>query len=122
MFGAFHEMVTGQTGVENLSDLPPKLVVFDGVREFPMRVKCATLSWHTLRAALDRQQRYRQDRVLSGPPELQAMESDKSARSGKAAPDGATDGAASPRERCRSQAHEELLRPRDPRRHLRAGV
>ncbi len=56
MFGAFQEMVTGKTSVEKLSDLPPKLVVFDGVREFPMRVKCATLSWHTLRAALDRQQ------------------------------------------------------------------
>ena len=55
MFRAFQEMVTGKTGVEELSELPPKLVVFDGVREFPMRVKCATLSWHTLRAALDRQ-------------------------------------------------------------------
>jgi nitrogen fixation NifU-like protein len=29
-----------------------KLAVFAGVREFPMRVKCATLAWHTLRAAL----------------------------------------------------------------------
>lgn len=29
-----------------------KLVVFSGVREFPVRVKCATLAWHTLRAAL----------------------------------------------------------------------
>ena len=31
-----------------------KLAVFEGVREFPMRVKCATLAWHTLRAALER--------------------------------------------------------------------
>ena len=30
-----------------------KLVVFAGVREFPMRVKCATLVWHTLERALD---------------------------------------------------------------------
>jgi len=30
-----------------------KLTVFAGVREFPVRVKCATLSWHTLRAALE---------------------------------------------------------------------
>jgi len=29
-----------------------KLAVFEGVREFPVRVKCATLPWHTLRAAL----------------------------------------------------------------------
>jgi len=32
--------------------LPSKLGVFIGVREFPMRVKCATLAWHTLEAAL----------------------------------------------------------------------
>jgi nitrogen fixation NifU-like protein len=31
-----------------------KLAVFSGVREFPVRVKCATLAWHTLKAALDR--------------------------------------------------------------------
>jgi nitrogen fixation NifU-like protein len=31
-----------------------KLAVFSGVREFPVRVKCATLAWHTLNAALDR--------------------------------------------------------------------
>jgi nitrogen fixation NifU-like protein len=30
-----------------------KLKVFSGVREFPVRVKCATLAWHTLRAALE---------------------------------------------------------------------
>jgi nitrogen fixation protein NifU and related proteins len=38
-------------------DRPPasdlgKLAVFSGVREYPIRVKCATLAWHTLRAAL----------------------------------------------------------------------
>lgn len=32
--------------------LPNKLTVFSGVKEFPMRVKCATLAWHTLKAAL----------------------------------------------------------------------
>ncbi|MEM8884632.1 MAG: Fe-S cluster assembly sulfur transfer protein SufU [Planctomycetota bacterium] len=32
---------------------PGKLAVFMGVREFPMRVKCATLAWHTMKAALD---------------------------------------------------------------------
>jgi nitrogen fixation protein NifU and related proteins len=35
--------------------LPAKLAVFSGVREFPMRVKCATLAWHTLKAALEGQ-------------------------------------------------------------------
>jgi nitrogen fixation NifU-like protein len=37
--------------VENLG----KLSVLAGVREFPVRVKCASLAWHTLKAALDRQ-------------------------------------------------------------------
>ena len=36
--------------------LPSKLSAFSGVREFPMRVKCATLAWHTLKAALEGQQ------------------------------------------------------------------
>jgi nitrogen fixation NifU-like protein len=37
---------------EEVDALPPKLGVFSGVSEFPMRVKCATLAWHTLDAAL----------------------------------------------------------------------
>ncbi len=49
LFRAFHAVVTG-TG-DDQSALG-KLAVFAGVREFPMRVKCATLSWHTLRGAL----------------------------------------------------------------------
>jgi nitrogen fixation NifU-like protein len=51
MFESFHRMVTGQGGP--VDDLPPKLAVFAGVREFPARVKCASLSWHALKAALD---------------------------------------------------------------------
>jgi nitrogen fixation NifU-like protein len=47
LFSAFHALVT----VGSDSDLG-KLAVFSGVREFPMRVKCATLCWHTLRGAL----------------------------------------------------------------------
>ena len=35
---------------------PGKLAVFAGVREYPMRVKCATLAWHTLQAALEDQE------------------------------------------------------------------
>jgi nitrogen fixation NifU-like protein len=52
LFDRFHQLVTGS--------LPPgesetlgKLAVFSGVSEFPIRVKCASLSWHTLKAALD---------------------------------------------------------------------
>jgi nitrogen fixation protein NifU and related proteins len=48
LFTAFHEMVTGDGSVQ----APGKLQAFAGVREFPVRVKCATLCWHTLRAAL----------------------------------------------------------------------
>ena len=54
LFHGFHEMVTkgkdqAKEGEEDLG----KLAVFTGVREYPMRVKCATLAWHTLMAALD---------------------------------------------------------------------
>jgi SUF system NifU family Fe-S assembly protein len=45
---AFRALVTGK----KVAELPPKLRVFAGVSEFPMRVKCATLAWHTLEAAL----------------------------------------------------------------------
>ena len=45
-----HELLTTDTPVRN--DLG-KLVVFCGVREYPARVKCATLAWHTLKSALN---------------------------------------------------------------------
>jgi nitrogen fixation protein NifU and related proteins len=49
LFRGFHELVTrGEGDPEDLG----KLAVFEGVREFPIRVKCATLAWHTLEAAL----------------------------------------------------------------------
>jgi nitrogen fixation NifU-like protein len=51
-FERFHEVVTGQPSQELEPSELGKLVVFAGVREYPMRVKCATLCWHTLRAAL----------------------------------------------------------------------
>ncbi len=50
LFERFHTLVTGEADDEQ-EDLG-KLQVFAGVREYPMRVKCATLTWHTLRAAL----------------------------------------------------------------------
>jgi nitrogen fixation protein NifU and related proteins len=49
MFERFHELLTGEN---QASPELGKLAVFSGVREYPMRVKCATLAWHTLRAAL----------------------------------------------------------------------
>jgi nitrogen fixation NifU-like protein len=52
LFAKFHEMVTGADGSANDLEALGKLAVFSGVREFPMRVKCATLAWHTLSQAL----------------------------------------------------------------------
>ena len=51
LFEHFHRTVTGTTNGDG-SDLG-KLTVFAGVSEFPTRVKCATLAWHTLQAALE---------------------------------------------------------------------
>jgi nitrogen fixation NifU-like protein len=52
LFERFHGLVTGPpTGTVDASGLG-KLAVFSGVREYPVRVKCATLAWHTVRAAL----------------------------------------------------------------------
>jgi nitrogen fixation NifU-like protein len=50
---AFHALVTGKESPEGAEERLGKLVVFAGVREFPVRVKCATLPWHTFRAALE---------------------------------------------------------------------
>ena len=50
LFDRFHAMVTGK--VEPDRKQLRKLAAFGGVREFPARVKCATLAWHTLQAAL----------------------------------------------------------------------
>jgi len=52
LFQTFHDLVTGQQAQLDAPELG-KLAVFSGVSEFPIRVKCATLSWHTLRAALN---------------------------------------------------------------------
>lgn len=52
MFEAFHHMCTGEGEDVELDDDVEKLKVLSGVREFPTRVKCATLPWHTLVAAL----------------------------------------------------------------------
>jgi nitrogen fixation NifU-like protein len=51
-FERFHELVTSSASEEVSKDRLGKLAVFSGVREYPMRVKCASLAWHTLKAAL----------------------------------------------------------------------
>ena len=54
LFNAFHDLVTGvaSPGIGQLG----KLTAFSGLRKFPMRVKCGTLAWHTLRAAMESMQ------------------------------------------------------------------
>jgi nitrogen fixation NifU-like protein len=52
LFARFHDLITGKPGEGSGPELG-KLEVFSGVREYPVRVKCATLPWHTLKAALD---------------------------------------------------------------------
>jgi nitrogen fixation NifU-like protein len=53
LFKRFHDMVTAPRDPEpDELEALGRLAVFAGVREFPMRVKCATLAWHTLNAAL----------------------------------------------------------------------
>ncbi|HEY6120994.1 MAG TPA: SUF system NifU family Fe-S cluster assembly protein [Pyrinomonadaceae bacterium] len=55
LFSEFHQMVTAETEAD-VSPSLGNLRIFSGVREFPVRVKCATLPWHTLKAALENQQ------------------------------------------------------------------
>jgi nitrogen fixation NifU-like protein len=52
LFEDFHRLVTGVAGGEENLDRLGKLAAFSGVSEFPARVKCASLAWHTLHAAL----------------------------------------------------------------------
>jgi nitrogen fixation NifU-like protein len=56
VFQKFHQMITGDAAgaAERAAELG-KLGVFSGVCEYPARVKCATLAWHTFQAALDHQ-------------------------------------------------------------------
>ncbi|MFM0367125.1 Fe-S cluster assembly sulfur transfer protein SufU [Paraburkholderia sediminicola] len=57
LFGRFHKMVTASGLVPVGSPDLGKLAALSGVREFPARVKCATLAWHTLHAALQGEDR-----------------------------------------------------------------
>ena len=53
LFEKFHKMVTGGLNTKVDQHELGKLAVFSGVCEFPVRVKCASLAWHTLHAALE---------------------------------------------------------------------
>jgi nitrogen fixation NifU-like protein len=52
LFDRFHRLLTGEPLPAADTEGLGKLAVFSGVREYPVRVKCATLPWHTVRAAL----------------------------------------------------------------------
>jgi nitrogen fixation NifU-like protein len=54
LFQQFHEVATGHAPISSVQlESLGKLGVFAGVREFPMRVKCATLAWHTMHNGLE---------------------------------------------------------------------
>jgi nitrogen fixation NifU-like protein len=55
LFERFHRMLTDDGDAATAGEALGKLAVFEGVREFPSRIKCATLPWHTLHAALQGQ-------------------------------------------------------------------
>ncbi|HYE65400.1 MAG TPA: SUF system NifU family Fe-S cluster assembly protein [Pyrinomonadaceae bacterium] len=55
LFDEFHRMVRGELDEETTPHHLGRLTIFSGVREFPARVKCASLSWHTMHAALNDQ-------------------------------------------------------------------
>lgn len=52
MHDSFHDLATGKIAGAELPEAIDKLEVFSGVANYPARVKCATLPWHTLQAAL----------------------------------------------------------------------
>ena len=56
LFDEFHKLVTGEAKKNGDAKEMGKLAVFSGVCEYPARVKCATLAWHALHAALAGQQ------------------------------------------------------------------
>ena len=54
LFSEFHRLVRGELSGEEAEGRLGKLAVFSGVSEFPARVKCASLPWHTLKAAMEK--------------------------------------------------------------------
>ena len=57
LFDKFHKLCTGESDEVELDEFEDEIVklrVMSGVRQFPMRVKCATLSWHAVEAAINK--------------------------------------------------------------------
>jgi nitrogen fixation NifU-like protein len=54
MFDEFHKMVVGELDTKSAKHHLGRLTIFEGVREFPSRIKCASLAWHTLVCAIDK--------------------------------------------------------------------
>ena len=52
LFEVFHDIVTGKKTMDDFDENVNKIAAFAGVSEFPVRVKCASLSWHTMNLAL----------------------------------------------------------------------
>ncbi|MGH2575431.1 MAG: Fe-S cluster assembly sulfur transfer protein SufU [Ignavibacteria bacterium] len=57
LFKKFHTLVTSKIGTKPETEGLGKLQVFAGVRDYPVRVKCASLAWHTMNAALNEEQK-----------------------------------------------------------------
>ena len=56
LFNEFHKLVIGELKPDSGPNHLDKLAVFSGIWQYPSRVKCASLSWHTMNGALDKQQ------------------------------------------------------------------
>ncbi len=54
VFGEFHKMVLGEMDPDQQEHRLGKLALFKGIREFPSRIKCASLSWHSLMGVLEK--------------------------------------------------------------------
>ncbi|HKA35171.1 MAG TPA: SUF system NifU family Fe-S cluster assembly protein [Thermoanaerobaculia bacterium] len=67
LFERFRALITGAGTPGGGPDLE-KLEVFSGVREYPVRIKCATLPWHTLKAALNGEGKTVSTELSEGPP------------------------------------------------------
>lgn len=57
IFNLFHDLVTDKKLTDEEIDRLGKLAVLQGVKEFPMRVKCASLPWHTFHSAINKEEK-----------------------------------------------------------------
>jgi nitrogen fixation protein NifU and related proteins len=68
LFEKFRDLITSAAGPRPGGPELEKLEVFSGVREYPVRIKCATLPWHTLKAALRGEAQTVSTELSEGPP------------------------------------------------------